>query len=639
MAKAGKYAANRSLETLLDMDKTAAAGKNTGLPPVLRGRRFPVRGLSSAVRGEVMAIMGPSGAGKSTFLDALAGRITRGSLEGYALVQVTTSYMKMISSYVMQDDQLFSMLTVQETFMFAAEGCLPQFPGRKRKNRVNELLKQLGLETAAHTYIGDEGRRGVSGGERRRVSIGIDIIHKPSLLFLNEPMSGLDSMRRALTVWWRREYDESTIGLDPLVLYQRDGIKPDQVARTPVSPEHLAVHHPGLQLRTPGQTPSSGAKSFLSGAQQSRTPPPSHHKTPVVFSPSIDQYAPSYEEFDMEEVLDEPDHGPKFANPWLREVEILSWRTVLIVVRTPELFLSIEIVLTVMAIILSSLFRNLNHYDFKTINRLLNFYIFAICLVFFSSNDAVPTFIQERFIFIRETSHNAYRASSYVVYLPLFAIQGFTFAAITKYWLHLNSSLLNFWLILYASLITTNAYVMLLSALVPSYITGYAVVIATTALFFLTYGFFLKGNKIPIYWRWLHYISAIKYPFEALLVNEFKDQEICYTGDPADLSPGPLGQLKVSDLHIKHNDTLQCTMTERMLYHPWELTWRTFGMIFLSCLHGRFSTACFSTWFSDFTPKTKENNSGIFTVFLHLPFPCSSVEVSVHCLYMKESLN
>ncbi|KAK8657091.1 hypothetical protein V6N13_035348 [Hibiscus sabdariffa] len=765
MAKGGKYAANKSLETLLDMDKSAA-GKNIGMPPVPARKTIPGHGFEfsslsysvikkqkkegewvkkevyllndisgQAVRGEVMAIMGPSGAGKSTFLDALAGRIARGSLEGSVRIDgkpVTTSYMKMISSYVMQDDQLFPMLTVQETFMFAAEVRLPPSISREeKKKRVNELLKQLGLETTAHTYIGDEGRRGVSGGERRRVSIGIDIIHKPSLLFLDEPTSGLDStsaysvvekvkdiarggsivlmtihqpsyriqlLLDRITVLARgrliymgspstlpahlsgfgrpvpdgennleylldviKEYDESTVGLDPLVLYQRDGIKPDQVARTPVpktqknsfmktpASRHAislhshafstangtsrsesgrfdfndgedeeedfdyslerkssrvrpqtplsipsSVYHPRLAsqfykdfsvwvyrgvtgtprrapswtpARTPGRTPSSGARSFGSGrhqmAQQSQTP--SHHKTPVVFSPSIDPHAPSYEEFDMEEVLDEPDHGPKFANPWLREVAILSWRTVLIVVRTPELFLSREIVLTVMAIILSSLFKDLSHYDFKTINQLLNFYIFAVCLVFFSSNDAVPTFIQERFIFIRETSHNAYRASSYVissliVYLPFFAIQGFTFAAITKFWLHLNSNLLKFWIILFASLITTNAYVMLVSALVPSYITGYAVVIATTALFFLTCGFFLKGNKIPIYWRWLHYISAIKYPFEALLVNEFKDQEICYTGNPGDLSPGPLGELKFSDLHIKHNATLQCTM-------------------------------------------------------------------------------
>jgi ABC-type multidrug transport system permease subunit len=248
----------------------------------------------------------------------------------------------------------------------------------------------------------------------------------------------------------------------------------------------------------------------------------------------MDSYAPtSYEQFEVGEVLDEPQyHGPKYANPWIREVVVLSWRTALNVVRTPELFLSREIVLGVMALILSSLFERLNHSTFKDINRLLNFYIFTVCLVFFSSNDAVPTFIQERFIFIRETSHNAYRASSYVVsslivYLPFFAIQGLTFAAITKIILQLKGKILYFWLILYASLITTNAYVMLVSALVPSYITGYAVVIATTALFFLTCGFFLKRTQIPIYWRWLHYISAIKYPFEALLTNEFKGNR-CY---------------------------------------------------------------------------------------------------------------
>ncbi|PPR95601.1 hypothetical protein GOBAR_AA25066 [Gossypium barbadense] len=699
MAKTGRHTANKSLESLLDMDKSAATVGGGGrksnamaspmpVRKTIPGHGFEFSNLSynvikkqkkdgewikkeayllndisgQAMRGEVMAIMGPSGAGKSTFLDALAGRIARGSLQGSVRIDgkpVTTSYMKMISSYVMQEDQLFPMLTVQETFMFAAEVRLPHSISRaEKKKRVNELLSQLGLETAAHTYIGDEGRRGVSGGERRRVSIGIDIIHKPPLLFLDEPTSGLDStsaysvvekvkdiarggsiilmtihqpsfriqlLLDCITVLARgrliymgspaslpahlsgfgrpvpngensleylidliKEYDESAVGLDPLVVYQCNGIKPDQVARTPVpktpktpkTPKNMKTPDFSIWVyrgvtgtprrapswtptTTPGVTPATtpGVRSYVFGRQHVMAQPqtPSHYrKTPIA-------YSSSYEEFDMEEVLDEPEHGPKFANPWLREVAVLSWRTALNVVRTPELFLSREIVLTVMAVILSSLFRNLSHHDFQTINRLLNFYIFAICLVFFSSNDAVPTFIQERFIFIRETSHNAYRASSYVissliVYLPFFAIQGFTFAAITKYWLRLQSSVLNFWLILYASLITTNAYVMLVSALVPSYITGYAVVIATTALFFLTCGFFLKGNKIPIYWRWLHYISAIKYPFEALLVNEFKDKEICISGNPSDLSPGPLGELKHSDLHLKNKELADCTM-------------------------------------------------------------------------------
>ncbi|OQU80214.1 hypothetical protein SORBI_3007G095100 [Sorghum bicolor] len=661
-----------------------------------------------ALRGQVTAILGPSGAGKSTFLDALAGRIAKGSLEGSVSIDgrsVTTSYMKQISSYVMQDDQLFPMLTVLETLRFAAEVRLPPSLSRAEKlKRVWELIEQLGLQTTAHTYIGDEGIRGVSGGERRRVSIGTDIIHKPSLLFLDEPTSGLDStsaysvvekvkeiakggsivlmtihqpsfriqmlldriviLARGRLIYLGspitlpahlagfgrpvpdgensieylldviKEYDESTLGLDPLVAYQRDGSKPDEAAKTPIpktprtphqksvqfrqmqlksnqfsaatgtphatntfsnfesyniddeeeefdnslerkshTPLHTgtSTYHPRLAsqfykdfsvwvyhgvtgtphrkptwstpARTPARTPMSSYHQRSRFATPQHAPPPQSPHEPV-FKPE----EPSYHEYQLElEPLDAPEDGPKFANPWLREVAVLSWRTALNVVRTPELFLSREIVLTVMALILSTLFHRLSDSNFITINRLLNFYIFAVCLVFFSSNDAVPTFIQERFIFIRERSHNAYRASSYVissliVYLPFFAIQGFTFAVITKYMLHLHSNLVNFWIILFASLITTNAYVMLVSALVPSYITGYAVVIATTALFFITCGFFLKRTKIPMAWRWLHYISAIKYPFEALLVNEFKGDH-CYVGTQNQLSPGPLGQV------------------------------------------------------------------------------------------------
>ncbi|CAL5215383.1 unnamed protein product [Lathyrus oleraceus] len=773
MARLERDGTNKSLESLMDSHKpgTATNGNQLSSQKSIPGYGLEFTNLSysiikkqkkdgvwinketfllhdisgQAVKGQIMAIMGPSGAGKSTFLDALAGRIARGSLEGSVRIDgkpVTTSYMKRVSSYVMQDDQLFPMLTVFETFMFAAEVRLPPSISRdEKKKRVHELLDKLGLQSATHTYIGDEGRRGVSGGERRRVSIGIEIIHKPSLLFLDEPTSGLDStsaysvvekikdiaqggsivlmtihqpsfriqmlldkitvLARGRLIYMGRpdalqthlsgfgrpvpdgensieylldvitEYDQATVGLDPLVQYQHDGHKPDIAAMTPVpkppnyrrntpaskhmislrsqgftagtpqpdssqfglddedddddenfdnslerrsvkTPRNIATSgvYPRLASQfyqdfsakdfsvwiyngvvgtprrppswtpartpgwTPGKTPLSGPRSFVSNQQSvSYQEPYYHQKAQTDVSQSMEysatSYAPSYEEFEIEEVLDEPDLGAKYANPWMREVAVLSWRTLLNVIRTPELFASREIVLTVMALVLSTIFNNLGDTTFKDINRLLNFYIFAVCLVFFSSNDAVPSFIMERFIFIRETSHNAYRASSYVmssliVYLPFFAVQGLTFAVITKLMLHLKSSLFNFWMILFASLITTNAYVMLVSALVPSYITGYAVVIATTALFFLTCGFFLKRTQIPGYWKWLHYISAIKYPFEGLLINEFKNDRGCYTGNKADLSPGPLGDVKPSK-HHNASLPLNCLLGEDVL--------------------------------------------------------------------------
>ncbi|CAK9155662.1 unnamed protein product [Ilex paraguariensis] len=149
-----------------------------------------------APKGCITAVMGPSGAGKSTLLDGLAGRIASGSLKGRVSldgVDTSPSLIKRTSAYIMQDDRLFPMLTVYETLMFAADFRLGPISGADKKQRVEKLIEQLGLTTSRNTYIGDEGTRGVSGGERRRVTIGVDIIHGPSLLFLDEPTSGLDS--------------------------------------------------------------------------------------------------------------------------------------------------------------------------------------------------------------------------------------------------------------------------------------------------------------------------------------------------------------------------------------------------------------------------------------------------------------
>ncbi|KAI9071443.1 hypothetical protein K1719_046592 [Acacia pycnantha] len=154
--------------------------------------------------GEIMAVLGASGSGKSTLIDALANRISKESLKGAITLNgeaLDSSLLKVISAYVMQDDLLFPMLTVEETLMFSAEFRLPRSLSKSRKKaRVQALIDQLGLRNAANTVIGDEGYRGVSGGERRRVSVGIDIIHDPIVLFLDEPTSGLDSTSAYMVV-------------------------------------------------------------------------------------------------------------------------------------------------------------------------------------------------------------------------------------------------------------------------------------------------------------------------------------------------------------------------------------------------------------------------------------------------------
>lgn len=223
---------------------------------------------------------------------------------------------------------------------------------------------------------------------------------------------------------------------------------------------------------------------------------------------------------------------PKFANSYPAEIWVLMRRNFTNIRRTPELFLSRQMVLTVMGIMMATMFTNPKDTPQGVADR-LSFFIFTVCLFFFSSNDAVPAFIQERFIFVRETSHNAYRASSYalaglVTYLPFLLLQAATYAVIVWWALKLNGSFAYFILALYASLLATNSFVVFVSSVVPNFILGYAAVIAFTALFFLFCGYFLSSSSIPRGWKWMNIISTMKYPYEGFLMNEFVRDRVFY---------------------------------------------------------------------------------------------------------------
>lgn len=97
-------------------------------------------------------------------------------------------------AYVMQQDVLLPTLTVRETLQYSAELRLPStFTAEERKRVVEEVILQLGLKECANTRIGDNDHKGCSGGEKRRVSIGVQLLANPSVLFLDEPTTGLDS--------------------------------------------------------------------------------------------------------------------------------------------------------------------------------------------------------------------------------------------------------------------------------------------------------------------------------------------------------------------------------------------------------------------------------------------------------------
>lgn len=156
-----------------------------------------LNGISGSVDpGEVLALMGPSGSGKTTLLSLLGGRAKQ-SATGGSITYNDQPYSKSLKSrigFVTQDDVLYPHLTVKETLTYVARLRLPKTLTREEKDqRALDVIDELGLERCQDTMIGGAFVRGVSGGERKRVSIGNEIIINPSLLFLDEPTSGLDS--------------------------------------------------------------------------------------------------------------------------------------------------------------------------------------------------------------------------------------------------------------------------------------------------------------------------------------------------------------------------------------------------------------------------------------------------------------
>ena len=172
------------------------------ISPGTKAEKVVLKGLSGQVNPrEVVALMGPSGAGKSTLLNVLAGRITgerRGRrLEGQLLAngeQVVPRLFRKRVAYVMQEDALFATATTREALEFSAKLRLPSsVSAADRAALVDDIIASLGLTNVQNTMVGSNLVRGLSGGEKKRVSIGVELVSSPSVLFLDEPTSGLDS--------------------------------------------------------------------------------------------------------------------------------------------------------------------------------------------------------------------------------------------------------------------------------------------------------------------------------------------------------------------------------------------------------------------------------------------------------------
>ncbi|XP_023768287.1 ABC transporter G family member 10 [Lactuca sativa] len=477
--------------------------------------------------GVLTAIAGPSGAGKTTLLDILAGNIPSGQVSGQILINnlpIDTKRFRRLAGYVTQDDALFPSLTVEETLMYSA--FLRLRCGRKEAvDRVKILINELGLDRVSSSRIGEGSNHGISGGERRRVSIGVELVHDPSVILIDEPTSGLDS--------------NSAFGV--VSLLKSMAISRDKTIV-------LTIHQPGFRilelldrliLLSNGFVLHNGSLKSL----EHRLKVSGHFIPPrvnvlefaidVATTLIIDTPKTPIERVKNHEKPEKDGEFP-YPNSHLEEITILSERFFKNIFRTKQLFLTRIIQAVLSGLILGTIFVNMSTNKGKlALQARLGFFAFSLTFLLSSSTEGLPIFLQERRILMRETSRGAYRVSSYVIsntliFLPFLLMIGILYT-IPVYWLvglrtEINS-FFYFALIVWMVILTSNSFTACFSALVPNFIMGTSVISGLMGCFFLFSGYFIAKDSIPKYWIFMHYMSLFKYPFECFMINEYGGEE------------------------------------------------------------------------------------------------------------------
>ncbi|GER53810.1 ABC transporter family protein [Striga asiatica] len=470
----------------------------------------------SALPGQLTAIAGPSGAGKTTLLELLAGKIPPGKFYGQILVNgspINPSTFRRLSGHVSQDDTLFPHLTVEETFTYSA---LFRLPRRRAHHRAHHVILDLGLDHVARSRIID-----LSGGERRRASIGVELVHDPRVLFVDEPTSGLDSSSALHVVSLLRSAAVAAGRTVVLTVHQPSSRILDLLDNLILVSNGLVVHHGPLDL----------LESRL------RLVIPPRHVNILEFAIEIEIETKTLSSSHQRTTTTIERRGPVlamcpttktfYANSRLDEMLVLGDRFRKNIFRTRELFAARAVQAAVVGCALGTVYMNAREKNSETTR--LGFFAFTLSYLLTSSTEALPIFLRERKVLEREVSSGAYRVSSYVaanalVFAPFLLLVGLLYSA-PVYWLvglrREVDGFLYFAVVVWAVVMASNSFTACFSVLVPDFIVGSSVIAGLMGSFFLFSGYFVAREDMPRYWVLMHYLSLFRYPFESMLMNEY----------------------------------------------------------------------------------------------------------------------
>ncbi|URE05527.1 ABC-2 type transporter [Musa troglodytarum] len=451
------------------------------------------------------------------------------------------------SAYVTQDDVLMTTLTVREAVYYSAQLQLPDSMSRSEKReRAEATIREMGLEGAMDTRIGGWAYKGISGGQKRRVSICIELLTRPQLLFLDEPTSGLDSAA-------------SYHVMDRITrLARREGMTVVAAIHQPSSEVFQLFH--GLCLLAYGRTVFFGAASMANEFFASNGFPcsplrnPSDHYLRTInkdFDKDIEEDYQSNPRSTAEaiEILVKSYRSSVSSQQVTAQIEeIRGMGGALVKKRNPASFITQSLVLTRRSFV--NMYRDLGYYwlrfaiyialclcvgtIFHDVGHSYGKRIHAhvrSCIPNFHGYWRLPSFVEDMKIFGRERLNGHYGVTVFTIAntlsaTPYLALISVIPGAIAYYLVGLQRSIdhfIYFALVLFMCMMLVEGLMMIVASIVPDFLMGIITGAGIQGVMMLNGGFFRLPNDLPKpVWRYpMYYIAFHKYANQGFYKNEF----------------------------------------------------------------------------------------------------------------------
>ncbi|XP_078488410.1 broad substrate specificity ATP-binding cassette transporter ABCG2 isoform X2 [Ciona intestinalis] len=544
------------------------SSKGTRCPCFANTQKYQqvLQAVSGIMKPGLNAIMGPTGSGKSSLLDILAGRKDPSGLSGNILInnRPLPSNFKRISGYVVQQDIVIGTLTVRENLWFSANLRLPRSVSQKdKKKRIEEILYDLGLTMCADTKIGNEMIRGVSGGEKKRASIGMELITAPTVLFLDEPTTGLDASTANAVMFLLKRLGNKGRTIILSIHQPRYSIFRQFDTLTLLSLGRLIYHGPNDKVLPhfdalgyhceEHNNPAdffldviNGDSTALSNNIESTDIEEMTDETSKTMAEQLaEKFATSEIYNDTKVELDEiftKFQGAKkkiafegtsqYATPFYYQFAILSQRAAKNVIRNPLASVGNLVLNLIVGVVFGLLYYQVDDTpDTGTQNR-FGVLFFITTNLLFGCISAIEVFVKEKDIFVHEYVSGYYRVIAYFLsklvadLIPMRTIAPIIFCSVTYWMVGLKADPGSFFTFLLMVLLTGYAAVsiaLFFSATFNSFAVASIFISLTFVFSILFAGLLVNVDTILPWLAWIKYLSVAQYAFSGLCVNEFRN--------------------------------------------------------------------------------------------------------------------